>query len=97
MTNQMPCKVLPPFAMTRSLASGQFHSNGDEQRSIPTEAGDYPAYYRGVVDALRTDAAPPVDVRESIEGLEVLEAARESSRAGAVVRLPEIDEERMPR
>ena len=72
-------------------------SNGDEERSIPTEAGDYPAYYRGVVDALRTEAAPPVDVRESIEGLEVLEAARESSRAGAVVRLPEIDEERMPR
>ena len=67
------------------------------ERSIPTEAGDYPAYYRGVVDALRTGAAPPVDVRESIEGLEILEAARESSRTGAVVILPETDEERMPR
>ena len=55
---------------------------------MPTEAGDYPAYYRGIVEALRTGADPPVDVRDSIEGLEVLEAARESSRTGTVVALP---------
>jgi predicted dehydrogenase len=62
-------------------------SDGDSERSVPTEAGDYPAYYRGVVEALRTGGAPPVDVWDAIEGLEVVEAARESSRAGAVVAL----------
>lgn len=63
-------------------------SDGASEHRVPTEAGDYPAYYRGVVEALRSGADPPVDVRESIEGLEVLEAARESSRTGAVVALP---------
>lgn len=62
-------------------------SDGASERRVPTEAGDYRAYYRGVVEALRTGGAPPVDVRDSIEGLEVLEAARESSRTGAVVAL----------
>ena len=62
-------------------------SDGASDRRVPTEAGDYPAFYRGVVDTLRTGAAPPVDVRDSIEGLEVLEAAKESSRTGAVVAL----------
>jgi predicted dehydrogenase len=65
---------------------GRF-SDGGSERPVPTEAGDYPAYYRGVVQALRTGAEPPVDVRDAIEGLEVLEAARESSRTGAVVAL----------
>ena len=63
-------------------------SDGSSEHRVPTEGGDYPAYYRGVVQALRTGADPPADVAESIEGLEVLEAARESSRTGAVVALP---------
>lgn len=63
-------------------------SDGSSERRVPTLAGDYPAYYRGIVEALRTGADPPVDVRDSVEGLEVLEAARESSRTGAVVALP---------
>ncbi len=57
-------------------------------RPVPTEAGDYAAYYRGMADALRTGGPEPVDVDDAIEGLEVLEAARESSRAGTVVALP---------
>ncbi len=61
---------------------------GDTERRVETEPGDYPAFYRGVVESLRTGGDPPVDVRESIEGLEVLESARESSRTGAVVPMP---------
>jgi predicted dehydrogenase len=68
--------------------------DADGERRVPTEAGDYPAYYRGLVDALRTGADLPVEAAASIEGLEILEAARESSRSGAVVHLPEADEER---
>jgi predicted dehydrogenase len=62
-------------------------SDGTTERRVPTEAGDYPAFYRGVVETLRTGAPPPVDVRDSIEGLEVLEAARESSRTGDAISL----------
>jgi predicted dehydrogenase len=63
-------------------------SDGSADRAVPTEPGDYPAFYRGVVEALRTGGPPPVDVRDVIAGLEVLEAARESSRAGQVVTFP---------
>jgi predicted dehydrogenase len=62
-------------------------SDGRSERRVPTEPGDYPAFYRGIVESLRTGAQPPVDVGDPIEGLEVLEAARESSRTGAVVAL----------
>jgi predicted dehydrogenase len=75
---------------------GRFSDGGTERR-VRTKAGDYPAYYRGIVQTLRTGSVPPVDVWESIEGLEVLEAARESSRTGAVLRLQETEEERKPR
>lgn len=66
---------------------GRLRAEGGERR-VRTEAGDYQAFYRGVADALRSGSPPPVDIAESIEGLEVLEAARESSRTAAVVRLP---------
>lgn len=60
----------------------------DGERRVPTEAGDYAAYYRGIAQAMRTGEPPPVDVRDAIEGLEVLEAARESATTGTVVALP---------
>jgi predicted dehydrogenase len=63
-------------------------SDGTTDRMVPTEPGGYAAYYRGIAHALRTGGPPPVDVRDAIEGLEVLEAARESARTGTVVTLP---------
>ncbi len=63
-------------------------SDGSTERRVPTEAGDYPAFYRGVVESLRTGAPPPVDVRDSIAGLEVLEAALRSSSTGTVIAIP---------
>lgn len=62
-------------------------SNGDEARAVETEPGDYRRYYLRVAEAMRTGAAPPVEVNEAIEVLEVLEAARESARTKAVVSL----------
>jgi predicted dehydrogenase len=63
-------------------------ADGKAERSIPTEPGDYAAYFRGIAASLRTGAPPPVDVWDAIEGLEVLEAARESARSRTVVTLP---------
>lgn len=47
---------------------------------VPTLPGDYPAYYAGVVAALRDGTPPPVTMREAVATLEVLEAARRSAR-----------------
>jgi scyllo-inositol 2-dehydrogenase (NADP+) len=66
-------------------------SNGDTVEVVESEPGAYQRYYAGVAEAVRSGGPPPVDVRDSIEVLEVLEAARESSRTGVVVELPDRD------
>ena len=58
---------------------------GDERSPVPSEPGNWPAFYAGLVTALREGAPPPVDPRDAIEVLEVLEAARTSSEEGATV------------
>jgi predicted dehydrogenase len=57
------------------------------ERPVETEAGDYPAYYAGIVAALRDAGPPPVDPRDSVDGLRVIEAALRSARDGTVVEL----------
>ncbi|WP_030718036.1 Gfo/Idh/MocA family oxidoreductase [Streptomyces sp. NRRL F-2580] len=55
---------------------------------LPTEPGDYPAYYAAVAAALRTGGPAPVTAHEAAHCLDVLEAARKSSREGVVVEIP---------
>jgi predicted dehydrogenase len=47
---------------------------------VPTLAGDYPAYYAAIADALARRIPPPVTATEAARTLEVLEAARVSAR-----------------
>jgi predicted dehydrogenase len=47
--------------------------------------GQYPAFYAGLVEALRGDAPLPVDPFQALEALEVMEAAQRSSTTGKVV------------
>ncbi|MFE2142058.1 Gfo/Idh/MocA family oxidoreductase [Streptomyces sp. NPDC059456] len=54
---------------------------------VPTLPGDYPAYYAAVAAALREDGPAPVTAHEAAQCLEVLEAARTSSRDGVTVEL----------
>ncbi|MEV6278940.1 Gfo/Idh/MocA family oxidoreductase [Nocardia sp. NPDC051832] len=49
----------------------------------PTLAGDYPAFYTAMADALRNGAPVPVDPRDAVTALRVLEAARGSAATGA--------------
>ncbi|MFV0129739.1 Gfo/Idh/MocA family oxidoreductase [Streptomyces sp. HMX112] len=56
-------------------------------RPVPTLPGDYPAYYAGVVAALRDGTSPPVTAHEAAAALDVLEAARRSARDGVTVTL----------
>ena len=55
--------------------------------SLVRERGDWPAYYRGVAASLRGEGAPPVDPRDVVENLRVIEAAHESGRSGIAVVL----------
>ncbi|OEJ32128.1 Gfo/Idh/MocA family oxidoreductase [Streptomyces subrutilus] len=54
---------------------------------VRTAPGDYPAYYAAVAAALRDGGPAPVTAYEAAHCLEVLEAARTSSRDGVVVEL----------
>jgi scyllo-inositol 2-dehydrogenase (NADP+) len=54
----------------------------EEARPVQTEAGDWPAFYRGVVASLRDGSPPPVRAADAIEVLEVIERGLASSKKG---------------
>jgi predicted dehydrogenase len=49
---------------------------GEEQREVPTEPGSYASFYAGVAASLRDGAPPPVDPRDAVAVLELLDEAR---------------------
>jgi predicted dehydrogenase len=59
------------------------------ERWTPIEPGAYERFYAGVRDALREGTPMPVDPRDSVAALRVIEAARRSARSAAVVDLTE--------
>jgi scyllo-inositol 2-dehydrogenase (NADP+) len=60
---------------------------GEETAPVPSESGRWPVFYEGVAAALREGSPPPVDPREAVLVLEVLEAARRSAARGDVIDL----------
>jgi predicted dehydrogenase len=60
---------------------------GDRLRRVRTEPGDYPRFYAGIAEALRVGTPPPVDPRDAVAVLEVIEAAFRSAAEGRVVRV----------
>lgn len=59
----------------------------EERRPVRTEPGSYERFYDGVAAALLEGAPPPVDPEDSVAGLRVLDAARQSARERRVVEL----------
>jgi predicted dehydrogenase len=57
------------------------------ERTLATEAGAYEQFYAGVRDALAGGADMPVDARDSVATLRVVEAARDSARSAAVIEI----------
>ncbi|HEV2777174.1 MAG TPA: Gfo/Idh/MocA family oxidoreductase [Solirubrobacteraceae bacterium] len=57
------------------------------ERWMPIEPGAYERFYAGVRDTLREGRPMPVDPRDSVAGLRVIEAARRSARTAAVIDL----------
>jgi predicted dehydrogenase len=56
---------------------------GEEEREVRTEPGSYGSFYAGVARSLRDGAPPPVDPRDSVAVLEVLEVDRGSGSSHA--------------
>lgn len=51
---------------------------GDEQRVVPTLAGDYPAFYREMTAHMQGRGSVPVDPLDSLHALEIIEAVTEA-------------------
>jgi predicted dehydrogenase len=62
-------------------------STGDGERTVETERGAYPEFYRGIAASLRDGTPPPVDPNDSVMGLGIIEAAQESARTKGVVEV----------
>jgi predicted dehydrogenase len=58
---------------------------GDEIQTIRTAPGDYPQFYRALVEALRDGAPLPVDPEDAVATLTIIEAARRSALTSQVV------------
>jgi predicted dehydrogenase len=57
----------------------------DGERTLPIAPGAYEWFYAGVRRALRGEAAMPVDPRDSVAALRVIDAARRSASSGTVI------------
>ena len=56
---------------------------GDDLVPVPTEPGDYPAFYAGVAASILTGAPAPVDPRDALEVVRIIERAHALSAATA--------------
>jgi len=50
-----------------------------EEREVPTQPGSYSSFYAGVAASLDDGAPPPVDPRDAVAVLEILDEARSAS------------------
>jgi predicted dehydrogenase len=66
---------------------GRLGTDASSER-IETEPGAYQRYYEAIAASLLRGLPVPVPAAESVRVIEILEAARESSRTGTVVGFP---------
>ncbi|RDI61669.1 Gfo/Idh/MocA family protein [Nocardia pseudobrasiliensis] len=64
-----------PWGAVESDGWGLLGVDGDTRR-VPSEPGDYPAFYAAMADALLDGAPVPVDPRDAVAVLRILERAR---------------------
>ncbi len=60
---------------------------GEQSVPVPPEPGDWPRFYALLRDALHGHGAPPVDPRDAVEVLRVLETARRSADRRVEIKL----------
>ncbi len=62
--------------------------SGEKSTPVPSERGDWPRFYALLARALRDGGPPPVDPRDAVATLRVIQAARLSADRRDVVTLP---------
>lgn len=67
-------------------AHGDLVRAGEEAVRVPTRAGCYQSFYEQMAEAIRTGGEVPVDPRDALLGLRIIEAARESAASGRRIR-----------
>jgi scyllo-inositol 2-dehydrogenase (NADP+) len=60
---------------------------GEESAPVPSERGAWPRFYILLAQALRDGSTPPVDPRDAVTALRVLETARQSAATHSVLAL----------
>jgi scyllo-inositol 2-dehydrogenase (NADP+) len=78
--------TLPGWGTEPEANWGQLVTGGDSV-AVPSERGDWPRFYATVARALRDGGPPPVDARDALATLRVLEAARDSAASRSTVAL----------
>jgi scyllo-inositol 2-dehydrogenase (NADP+) len=76
-----------PRAIEADRKEGALTREDGSCEPVPTERGDYLAFYDGVAAAVQGEARPPVDPADAREGLRILGLARQSVREGRVMSL----------
>ena len=66
---------------------GQLYRGGAPGEAVPAERGRWDTYYPAFAAAVRGDAPVPVDPRDAVASMTVLDAARESAATGRAVTL----------
>jgi predicted dehydrogenase len=87
--DQLAAGLRPGDANWGEGEPARFADDGGGERWMPIEPGAYERFYAGVRDALREGTPMPVDARDSVAGLRVIEAAQRSARSGAVIDFTE--------
>jgi scyllo-inositol 2-dehydrogenase (NADP+) len=65
---------------------GVMQVDGGNPERIPSEKGNFMAFYENVFQSLRGDATPAVSVQDGINSMRVIDAAMESSREKKVIK-----------
>jgi predicted dehydrogenase len=60
---------------------------GEKSETIASEAGAWPSFYERLELALREGGPPPIDPDDAVAALAVLDAARRSADAGALIEI----------
>lgn len=74
------------YGIEPAAAYGMLTGADGRREPVPSERGDWPAFYRKVADAILDGAPPPVDPEDAITGLKIIECARRSARDGRSLR-----------
>ncbi len=78
--------TVPDWGVEPSAHWGRLVTGEDSTR-VASEPGDWPQFYSQLARALHGDGSLPVDPRDTIEALRVLDAARHSAADGIIIDL----------